>query len=102
MAKFQKIKPIIEAIKAAQTDLTAGDVVLTQTDMTNVLDLLKALKKDMVGEDGTTYTYKCTKCGIDPPCKIVSGLILGDLTFCLDDLKTGEANFKQVDVSKGV
>jgi hypothetical protein len=101
MAKFQKIKPIIEATNAAQTALTGGDSVTAQTDIANILTMLKDLKKEMVGADDTVYTYRCNKCGLPQPCKIVCGLVLGDLTFCLDEMKTGIANFKEVDVSIG-
>jgi hypothetical protein len=56
----------------------------------------------MVGEDGTTYTYRCTKCGIKPVCTYSGGLELGDLTFCLDEYKKGSADWKQIDITKGV
>ena len=86
MAKYKEIA----AIQAA---LTANDTATAQT-------LLTALKTEMVGANNTTYTYKCTNCGLK--CKIVSGCELDDFTFCLDNLKKGNGSFVQTDVSVAV
>jgi hypothetical protein len=101
MAKFQKLKPILEVINQAQGNLTTGNTEATKADIVNLLSMVQDLKKDMVGEEGITYNFKCTKCGLNPPCRYSGGLNLEDLKFCLDEYKSGPAEWNLLNKTKG-
>jgi hypothetical protein len=80
-------------IKAIQTALSNNDV-------TTATDLVKKLRKDLVGPEGARILYECSKCEL--ACSIRSGIDNFDTKFCLEEMKSGNGAFIQKDVSIGV
>lgn len=100
MGKYQKVKGIIDKAASIETALTGNDLPTAQKDFADLKVLISDLKTTIIGAEATRYTYTCTKCQLK--CVIASGLDNIDTKYCLDEGKSGNADFKQTNIEVSV
>jgi hypothetical protein len=95
----KEIHDIRQAVDSTESNIAGAITTIPENIANDLQDLkrkIKVLREALVGAENTRYHYECQKKSCKLPCKLDLGVKLDDLTFCIDSLSSGDADFKEM------